>query len=93
MYKRQVVGATHGAELQAFRTLMPKTPFLLPGYGAQGATAKDIVGAFTGSEGGLVNASRSIIFAFQKKGGDFQEAARAATLAMNADLNAALGIA
>jgi orotidine-5'-phosphate decarboxylase len=34
-----VVGATHPDELTALRTRMPKTPFLIPGYGAQGAGA------------------------------------------------------
>jgi orotidine-5'-phosphate decarboxylase len=87
-----VVGATHGEQLAQFRKLMPHTPFLLPGYGAQGATAQDIVGAFsTGARGGVVNASRSIIFAYKKADTiDFAGAAREATIAMNKDLNAAL---
>ena len=33
-----VVGATHPAELARMRSLMPATPLLLPGYGAQGPT-------------------------------------------------------
>lgn len=87
-----VVGATHREQLTRFRELMPHTPFLLPGYGAQGAGAEDILGAFTsGSRGGIVNASRSILYAFQKMGtADFASAAREATLAMNRDLNSAL---
>ncbi|MHC4885630.1 MAG: orotidine-5'-phosphate decarboxylase, partial [Planctomycetota bacterium] len=87
-----VVGATHGEQLARFRELMPHTPFLLPGYGAQGAGAEDIVGAFTeGGLGGVVNASRSIIFAYRQEDTvDFAGAAQAATDAMNADLNAAL---
>ena len=67
-----VVGATHGAELERLRELMPNTPFLIPGYGAQGGSAADIAGAFTrgshGSdfEGALVNSSRGILFAGAK---------------------------
>ncbi len=87
-----VVGATHGEELFKFRKIMPKSPFLLPGYGAQGAGAKDIVGAFSsGGNGGGVNASRSIIFAYEKNNNsDYALAARNATIAMNQDLLSAL---
>jgi orotidine-5'-phosphate decarboxylase len=63
-----VVGATHAAELRAFRDAMPRTPFLLPGFGAQGARAQDVVGAFERGAhatplGALVNSSRGIAFA------------------------------
>lgn len=62
-----VVGATHPGELARMRELMPHTPFLLPGYGAQGATGKDLADAFLpGGRGVLVNASRSISFAYRK---------------------------
>jgi orotidine-5'-phosphate decarboxylase len=87
-----VVGATHGDELAKFRKLMPRTPFLLPGYGAQGAGADDIVGAFLGGgKGGVVNASRSIIFAYEKVGSDdYAAAAQTAAEEMNADIKNAL---
>lgn len=62
-----VVGATHRAELAHFRQLMPTTPFLLPGYGAQGAGAGDVVDAFDKQGlGGLVVAARSVNFAYRK---------------------------
>jgi orotidine-5'-phosphate decarboxylase len=41
-----VVGATHPDELRLLRTLMPSSPFLVPGYGAQGGTAGVIQPAF-----------------------------------------------
>lgn len=41
-----VVGATSAGELRTWRERLPRTPFLLPGYGAQGATADDVVDAF-----------------------------------------------
>ncbi|MBN1256858.1 MAG: orotidine-5'-phosphate decarboxylase [Planctomycetes bacterium] len=87
-----VVGATHGGELARFRTLMPHTLFLLPGYGAQGAGAGDIIDAFRKDGlGGVVNASRSIIFAYRKESTtDFAGAARVAAERMTAALNAAL---
>jgi orotidine-5'-phosphate decarboxylase len=94
-----VVGATHPEELARLRALAPTTPFLLPGYGAQGAGASDIVGAFD-TDGtrprlgaGLVNSSRGISFAYRKAapGTAWKDASRAALDAMLADLAAALG--
>ena len=80
-----VVGATHpqiGAEL---RTLMPNTFFLAPGYGAQGATAKDLRGLFNKDGlGAVINSSRGIIEAGKDK--DFGLAAREAVLKMKKDL-------
>jgi orotidine-5'-phosphate decarboxylase len=59
-----VVGATYPQEIADARALLPHTPFLLPGVGAQGATAADVGPAFANSPaGGLVSASRSVIFA------------------------------
>lgn len=89
-----VVGATHGEELRAFRAAMPRTPLLLPGYGAQGAGAADVVGAFHGGAGALVNSSRGIAFAYRddaRHADDWRAAARAALETMVADLAGALG--
>jgi orotidine-5'-phosphate decarboxylase len=62
-----VVGATHPAELARLRGLMPTTPLLIPGYGAQGAGAKDVVGGFlAGGRGALVNSSRGILYAYKQ---------------------------
>jgi orotidine-5'-phosphate decarboxylase len=45
---------------------MPRALFLVPGYGAQGASAADAVAGFVtgprGREGGVVNASRSVTY-------------------------------
>jgi orotidine-5'-phosphate decarboxylase len=61
-----VVGATAPSEAVRLRSIAPHTPFLVPGYGAQGGTAADALSGFrltsTGLEGGLINASRSILF-------------------------------
>lgn len=57
-----VVGATAPAQLQRARELLPRTPFLLPGVGAQGGAVADLAPAFVpGRAGGLVTASRSIV--------------------------------
>ncbi|MFO0934100.1 MAG: orotidine-5'-phosphate decarboxylase [Planctomycetota bacterium] len=58
-----VVGATWPAQAKALRAALPDTPFLVPGYGAQGATAADVAVAFLpGGRGAVVNASRSVTF-------------------------------
>jgi len=63
-----VVGATHPAELKELRQELPHTFFLIPGFGAQGAGAEEVVSGFDEKGlGGLVNAARSIIFAYQRE--------------------------
>lgn len=62
-----VVGATWPDESRRVREWLPGSLFLVPGYGAQGASASDAVAGFvrgpTGKlEGGLVNASRAVCF-------------------------------
>lgn len=58
-----VVGATKAADSVALRARMPQQFFLIPGYGAQGGTAADIV-AMRRSDGRgiLVTASRSVLY-------------------------------
>jgi orotidine-5'-phosphate decarboxylase len=95
-----VVGATHPEEARRLRERMPKTLFLIPGYGAQGASAKDAVAGFaSGGLAGTVNSSRGIIFSWKQKpyaekyGEDRrQEAIRAAAEAAAEELNAALRV-
>lgn len=63
-----VVGATYPAELAELRQAMPKTPFLIPGYGAQGGGAADVAGGFADDGlGALVNSSRGINFAYRRE--------------------------
>jgi orotidine-5'-phosphate decarboxylase len=59
-----VVGATQGHVVARARELMPRTPFLLPGIGAQGGELAALAPAFApGPGGGLVAASRSVLYA------------------------------
>ena len=85
-----VVGATYPSDLRALRKRLEHTFFLVPGYGAQGGTAEDVRFAFDKyGRGAIVNASRSIMCAWQKtgrNGQDFQDAARAAAEAMRDDI-------
>src|SRR5215831_5618495 len=85
-----VVGATYPQQARALRALMPHTIFLVPGYGTQGATAADVAGCFDAhGYGAIINASRSILFAFRTP--SYAAAARAATLQMIHELRQALG--
>ena len=85
-----VVGATYPSDMRTLRKRMEKTFFLVPGYGAQGGTAEDVQYAFNKyGHGAIVNASRSIMCAWKKTGRDgldYQEAARAAAIAMRDDI-------
>ncbi len=61
-----VAGATYPAEARALRQTLPDSLFLVPGYGAQGASAADAVSGFVtgkyGREGGVVSSSRAIAY-------------------------------
>ena len=61
-----VAGATYPEQAERLRALLPNALFLVPGYGAQGASAADAVRSFvpgpSGLEGGLVNSSRGLLF-------------------------------
>lgn len=62
-----VVGATYPGDADRVREALPRSLFLIPGFGAQGAGAEDAVRGFvrgpTGMlEGGIVNASRGVLF-------------------------------
>ncbi len=73
-----VTGATVPEHLARMRELMPRTPFLLPGVGAQGGDVRDLAPAFAaGRAGGLVTASRSIANAHEQGAGTPADAARA----------------
>lgn len=62
-----VVGATYPGDFHLVRQELPNSVLLLPGYGAQGATASDTKQAFlSGGKGALVASSRGIIFSYEK---------------------------
>ena len=76
------------------RAAMPHTFFLIPGYGAQGGAANDIVGAFDNNKSGaIVNSSRALMCAYKKAGDDgrnFKTCTRDAVIAMRDDINSVL---
>jgi orotidine-5'-phosphate decarboxylase len=90
-----VVGATYPAQLVELRRAMPHAWFLVPGFGSQGGTARDVAGAFDAQGlGAIVNNSRGILFAYQSKAyakfgpARWQEAVEAATRDMIEQLRA-----
>jgi len=92
-----VVGATYPAEAELLRQVMPNSLFLVPGYGAQGASAEDCAAAFhEDGWGAIVTSSRGIIYAWTRPGYEqfgeeaWEEAVEAATLAMKVDIAQAL---
>ncbi|MCR5672543.1 MAG: orotidine-5'-phosphate decarboxylase [Lachnospiraceae bacterium] len=88
-----VVGATYPKMGEILRRIMPKSFILVPGYGAQGGTGKDLKPFFNPDGlGAIVNSSRGIIAAYKKdayaKFGEdgFADAARAAVKDMQEDI-------
>ena len=92
-----VVGATYPEQGRRLRELMPHTFILAPGYGAQGASGRDLAHFFDREGlGCIVNSSRGIIAAWRKPAyasfgeKDFAGASRAAALDMIEDLRSAI---
>jgi orotidine-5'-phosphate decarboxylase len=92
-----VVGATYPEMGKVLRRVMPKSFILVPGYGAQGGKAEDLVHYFNEDGlGALVNSSRGIIAAWKQEkyasfgAENFADASRAAVIDMAADLKQAL---
>jgi orotidine-5'-phosphate decarboxylase len=85
-----VVGATYPRQVAELREAMPNTWFLVPGFGSQGGSARDVAAAFDSTGlGAIVNNSRAIIFAHARKeyaerfgASRWQEAVAAATREM-----------
>jgi orotidine-5'-phosphate decarboxylase len=87
-----VVGATYPDHARRARELMPDSVVLVPGYGAQGASAEDaVVTARADGLGAIVNASRSLMYSYLKASGEAPGvAAAAAAQSMREALNQAL---
>jgi orotidine-5'-phosphate decarboxylase len=71
-----VVGATYPSQMDAIRKIAPDITFLVPGLGAQGGSADEIMahGLRNDGLGMIINSSRAIIHASSKD--DFAEKAR-----------------
>ncbi len=83
-----VTGLTYPEEFDAIRDLMPHSFLLIPGYGAQGGTGKDIAAFFKDGIRGVVNSSRGLLCAHQGKPADvpFEQHVLQAVLTMKEDI-------
>lgn len=89
-----VVGATYPKQLEELRKEAPHTFFLIPGYGAQGGKAEDILLGFDKNGiGGIVNSSRGLMCAYKSERWSskytemqFAEATRTEALRMKGEL-------
>lgn len=83
-----VVGLTYPEAFEALQKRCPATFFLVPGYGAQGGTGKDIANIFRRSRCAVINSSRRIICGHQGKteGEDFVDYIRGKAAAMKEDI-------
>jgi orotidine-5'-phosphate decarboxylase len=96
-YIGAVVGATYPETGRILRKIMPKAYILVPGYGAQGGKAKDLVHYFNKDGlGAVVNSSRGIIAAYKQASYEkygpacFADASRQAVIDMKNDILKAL---
>ncbi len=82
-----VCGATWPEELGRVRAVVGDMPLLVPGIGAQGGDVEEVLrhGRTTDGSGLMISSSRAILYA--GGGGDFAQAARAATRELRDTIN------
>jgi len=91
-----VVGCTEKEEAEEIRKSYGNLFFLIPGYGAQGGAARDVALLLQNGNGGVVNASRSIITAWKNEKKENADnlfaslAARNAVIKMRDDIREAI---
>ncbi len=87
-----VVGATHPRAVAEARKLLPQAVLLLPGVGEQGASPADLARAFRGGPASaIVNASRSVIYAYRNGDDDWRRAAGVEAARLKREIWAAAG--
>ncbi|MFA5422230.1 MAG: orotidine-5'-phosphate decarboxylase [Phycisphaerae bacterium] len=93
-----VVGGLSRDDAAALRKKYDKIWFLVPGYGSQGASAADCIRfCKTDGTGALINASRSIIYAYEKPkykeqfGDDWKKCVEQAVIDAKIELSTAMG--
>lgn len=84
-----VVGATYPEELSLVRKIAPNMTMLLPGIGTQGAEIQATVvnGMDQNTQGMIINASRSVIFAQRQEGETVEDAARREAAKLRKEIN------
>lgn len=78
-----VIGCTHVEEGKEIRNRYSNMFFLIPGYGAQGGTAKEVALYLKNGNGGVVNSSRGILLAYKKENKELEYAECARNEAIN----------
>ena len=98
-YIGAVVGATYPEMGRTLRAIMPKAYILVPGYGAQGGTGKDLKPFFNPDGlGAIANSSRGIIAAYKSEAyasygeENYADASRAAVIDMQKDIAEGVGL-
>jgi len=90
-YVGAVVPATHPDEAGEMRARAPRTPFLVPGVGAQGGNLSEITSYFdVEGQGAVVNVSRSVLYPEREEGESWQAAIWRAAARFSDELNAVL---
>ena len=92
-----VIGATYPQVGKQLRKDLPHSYILVPGYGAQGGTGKDLVHFFNPDGlGAIINSSRGIIAAYKNEKyasfgpENYADASRQAVIDMREDIQNAL---
>jgi orotidine-5'-phosphate decarboxylase len=92
-----VVGATQTHTIHSLRQKLPQSIFLVPGYGAQGATAEMTRAAFTDGRGAIISASRSVLYAHKIEkyssqfGKSWEKCVEAAVVDMKREISQVIG--
>jgi len=81
-----VVAATKPRDASSLRKRMKRQILLVPGFGAQGGAVKDVQRLFQKGSGAIVSASRSVIYAGDRKAADWTPAVRKAAEQLVEDL-------
>lgn len=88
-----VVGATKSDDAARLRERMSEQIFLVPGYGAQGGGAQDVLPCFKpDGTGAIVTASRSVIYAFKNDSEHWNDAVGAAAEQFADEIGRAVGM-
>ncbi|MCH6551876.1 MAG: orotidine-5'-phosphate decarboxylase [Planctomycetes bacterium] len=88
-----VVGAARPEAARKLREAMPRQIFLVPGFGAQGGRPEDVLACFDRDRSGaMVTASRSVIYAFDRGGGDWTNSVSAAAESFADEIARAVGL-
>lgn len=82
-----VVGATYPEQLIELKAQLPRAPFLVPGYGSQGGKGRDVASLYDEDwTPHLINASRSLTYAYRETDTTLEEGALQAAEAMKQDI-------